>query len=114
MADDKWEALKEAFGDWAIKAGQELDPVWGAAIARMTVKEIIALDAFINAKKVAEAAALVREKMTAPELAAEKEVLAGWLQTAAADQYKIINLGKELLLAGAKALITATVGMAFL
>lgn len=67
--------LVAAFGKLAVGIGESLEPIYGAAIARMAVSEFLALDQHLRAKQWAEAKALVRARMTPDELAAEKERL---------------------------------------
>lgn len=82
--------LKTSLPTWAVEGGQ----LYAPAIARMALNEFVAWVALLNSKKLAEAQAQVREKMTAEELTAEKArltALVADMANARADALELLN-----------------------
>jgi hypothetical protein len=105
MTDPTKQQLVSIFGPMAVSVGEELYPVYGAAIARMAWKEALALDQLLNAKKMAEAKAMVRAGMTGEELATEKEQLAVLTWEMAESNAAGWDMARSLLVAGLKVLL---------
>ena len=103
--------LTDIFGKLAVEAGEQLAPAYGAGVARMALKEVLALDAFINAKKFAEAQALIRSKMTEQELADEKSKLAELTFEAAESNAQGWDFARAVLTAGLKVLLALALGL---
>jgi len=106
--------LIEIFGKLAVDVGDELDPIYGAAVARMAWREFLALDQYLNADDFAKAKELIRSKMTAAELTIEKEKLRDLTWEMAESNAQGWNISRVLLKAGLKvvlAIALAAVGL---
>lgn len=103
--------LTEMFGNFAVSAAESLYPAYGAVVARFTFKEALALEAYLNAKKYAEAQSLLRSRMTTQELADEKTKLAELTFEAALENSQQWSLATEALKAGLKVLLAAALVM---
>ena len=109
--DDKTlAALRKLFPQAAIDVGA----TYGPPVARMALAEFAALVEMLNARKDADAQAAVRAKMTADELATEKESLTPLFAKMASDQADALDLGRMILIAGLKAAAAIAMGAGLL
>lgn len=110
MDDAIKQTLIKTFGQMAVEVSAELEPTYGAAIARMAVKEAIALEQLINAKMYASARDLIRSKMTQQELADEASSQAGQWFSAAVENEKAWTFTSGVVGAGLKVLLAIALG----
>ena len=103
--------LVKIFGNLAVEAAGQLEGPYGAAIARMGITEILALDAYINAKKYQEAKDLIRAKMTQQELADEASKLAELTFESAQTNVQGWNIAGALVMAGLRVLMFVALGL---
>jgi len=105
------DALKAVFGNLATQMGLQLDPIYGGATRRFVVSEALALDQYLRDKQYAKAKELIRSRMTADELNAEKAeiVLVKW--GVADSQASGIDFTNSLVAAGLRFLLFAALGM---
>jgi hypothetical protein len=104
------EQLVNIFGQLAVAAGEQLQPAYGAAIARMGIKEALALATLIQGKKWTDAQAAIRTQMTAQELADEKSKLADLTFDSAVSAAQGWSFAEALLQAGLKVLLALALG----
>jgi len=92
-------------------AAVEIGELYAPAIARMGLKELLAMDDFIRAKELAKAREAIRAAMTVDELAAEAEALVPLDRKMAEEQAEAVSIGKSILMAGLKAAFAIAIGM---
>jgi sugar (pentulose or hexulose) kinase len=102
--------LTEIFGTAAVQVAGELEPTYGAAVARLAWQELVNLDTMIAAKKTREAMDLLHSKMTGEELAAEKASVIGPRLVAIADSNaEAWSLARAILFGGFRVLLAALI-----
>ena len=104
--------LADVFGPLGAQIGAQMSPVYGPAMARFTIQELMALNTLIQGKKAIEAQDALRAKMTVEELAAEKAgPLLELSRQMAVDQNAKWNFAEQVLLIGLQVLLAALVGL---
>ena len=101
------DSLLKTFPVGVVDAAQ----LYGPAIGRMALAELVALAQMIADRLTEEAQAAVREKMSMDELAAEREKLADLAVLMANKRAESIAMGRDILLAILKVAFTMALGV---